>query len=120
MCERTGAEGDTSPGLSGVPWLVADVRVVANHRLKVRFVDGTEGEVDVSALVSAPSAGVFAELRDPARFAEAHVEDDAVTWPGGLDLAPDAMHREIRAHGRWIVPPFPHHRDSRRQEFDSI
>ena len=26
-----------------------------------------------------------------------------VTWSDNLDLAPDAMHREIKEHGRWIV-----------------
>jgi hypothetical protein len=26
-----------------------------------------------------------------------------VWWPGDLDLAPDAMHAEIKAHGRWVL-----------------
>ena len=28
----------------------------------------------------------------------------AVTWPGDLDLSPDAMHREIKERGKWIIP----------------
>ena len=48
-------------------------------------------------------AGVFAGLRDEKLFREARVVLGAVTWPGDLDLAPDAMHREIKEHGRWIV-----------------
>jgi CubicO group peptidase (beta-lactamase class C family) len=107
MRDWTGPEADTSPGVSGVP-SVTDVRALPGYRLWVRFVDGTEGEVDVSNLVLPPTAGVFAPLRDPARFAEAHVDDGAVTWPCGLDLARDAMYDEIRAHGRWSIPPFPH------------
>jgi len=31
------------------------------------------------------------------------VEDGVVTWPGNLDLAPEAMYDAIRAHGRWTV-----------------
>jgi hypothetical protein len=27
----------------------------------------------------------------------------AVTWPGDLDLAPDAMYRAINEQGNWIV-----------------
>jgi len=26
-----------------------------------------------------------------------------VTWPGEIDLAPDAMHQAIRETGQWIV-----------------
>jgi hypothetical protein len=26
-----------------------------------------------------------------------------VGWPGDLDLAPDAMHAQIKAHGRWVL-----------------
>jgi len=33
----------------------------------------------------------------------AYVNDGAVTWPGELDLAPDAMYDEIKANGRWVV-----------------
>jgi len=88
-----------------VPWVVTDVRVLPGHRFHVRFVDGTEGEVDVSRFVFAEDAGVFVALRDPAIFAQAYVDEGVVTWPGELDLAPDAMYDEIRANGRWIVEP---------------
>jgi hypothetical protein len=68
----------------------------------VTFVDGVEGEVDMSALVHDPNAGVFRELSDPEAFSEAFVLDGAVTWPTGQDLAPDAMHDEIAKNGRCI------------------
>jgi hypothetical protein len=45
-----------------MPWDVISVKAFANFRLKVCFVDGTEGIVDLSKLVSAPDAGVFAAL----------------------------------------------------------
>nr|WP_143002361.1 DUF2442 domain-containing protein [Nitrosospira sp. Nl5] len=48
-----------------------------------------------------PTPGVFAALADPEIFAQAHVELGAVTWPGELDLAPDAMHDEIEKNGVW-------------------
>ena len=52
--------------------------------------------------MTGPRAGVFAALRDPALFAQVRVEWGAVTWPGGLDLAPDAMHEAIRQSGEWV------------------
>ena len=80
---------------------VAEVRADRNFSLWVKFFDGTEGTVEMSALVHSPNAGVFAALADPARFAQARVELGAVTWPGNLDLAPDAMYAALRQHGVW-------------------
>src|ERR1017187_4583716 len=80
---------------------VAEVRAERNYRLIVRFFDGTEGTVDMSALVHSPNPGVFAALADPSRFAEARVELGAESWPEGLDPAPDATHAAPRAHGVW-------------------
>ena len=80
---------------------VLEVTAVEGFRLYVRFVDGLEGTVDMYDLVHSPDAGVFAPLADPARFGEAFVEHGAVTWPGELDLAPDAMYAELRKHGIW-------------------
>ena len=48
------------------------------------------------------NAGIFAQLRDPAVFAQAHVEYGVVVWPGEIDLAPDAMYNEIKKQGQWI------------------
>jgi len=77
------------------------VRADRNFSLWVKFFDGTEGTVEMSALVHSPNAGVFAALADPARFAQARVELGAVTWPGDLDPAPDAMYAALRQHGVW-------------------
>ena len=85
------------------PWRVAIVRPLDRWRLRVRFNDGLEGEVDMAREVHAPGAGVFAELADPTRFAAVYVDFGAVTWPGEIDLAPDAMHAEIKANGVWVL-----------------
>lgn len=85
------------------PWRVSSVLVLPGFRLWVRFNDGLEGEVDMAREVHAADAGVFAALADPERFADARVEFGAVTWPGEIDLAPDAMHAEIKAAGCWVV-----------------
>ena len=84
-------------------WRVLSVEPLATHRLKVRFVDGTAGHVDMGELVASPEAGVFKALRDPDIFAGVYLAYGAVTWPGDIDLAPDAMHDEIKAHGKWVL-----------------
>lgn len=88
-----------------VPWRVASVTVLPDFRLQVEFVDGTVGEVDLRAFLSRPEEilGVFAPLRDAAVFAQARVVLGAVEWPGGPDLAPDAMYDAIREHGSWVI-----------------
>ena len=71
--------------------------------LAVTFNDGLSGIVDVSALVFGQDAGIFEALRDPAYFATAYLDCGAVTWSNGADLAPDAMHKEIRRCGVWKI-----------------
>ena len=100
---RTFALGELP--MSRAPWRVAAVEARKGFILAVRFLDGVEGTVDLSALVSSPSAGVFADLRDETIFAAARVESGVVTWPNGLDLAPDAMYRAIGKTGTFQPNP---------------
>jgi hypothetical protein len=45
---------------------------------------------------------VFAHARTPEDFAEARVDaaSGTVSWPGGADLAPDALYERVRT-GAW-------------------
>jgi hypothetical protein len=81
-------------------WDVVSAEVAGTFSLRVKFRDGVEGVVRFL-----PSAfrGVFACLMDSSRFRQVSVVDGVVTWPGDLDLAPDAMHDEIQAHGEWVL-----------------
>lgn len=81
-------------------WNVTKVEPQQHLLLKVKFEDGLEGTVRFK-----PShlTGVFEALKDEAYFKQAFVNYGAVTWPGELDLAPDAMHKEIKDHGEWVL-----------------
>ncbi|MDR2710754.1 MAG: DUF2442 domain-containing protein [Burkholderiales bacterium] len=85
-----------------MPWRVASVQALSGFRLHVKFIDGTEGIVNIASLIQSPGAGVFSALADPALFAQARVEYGAVTWPDDIDLAPDAMYAEIKKTGVWV------------------
>lgn len=91
----------TPPILCDHPTDVVCVMPLPGFRLQVRFHDGVEGEVDLKERVHAANAGVFAALSDPTRFAQVGVQFGAIWWPGDIDLAPDAMHAELKAHGVW-------------------
>jgi uncharacterized protein DUF2442 len=98
------AEKDRAVGVRDRPeWHVVDVRAKPGFKLDVTFADGLRGTVDLQALIHGEAAGIFSSLRDVQRFEAVAIEFGAVTWPGDIDLAPDAMHAEIRKSGEWIV-----------------
>jgi hypothetical protein len=93
----------TPPVRPRAPWRVADVEALPGFQLRVRFNDGTAGIVEMADFINSDMAGVFAALREEELFRPVRVTLGAVTWPGELDLAPDAMHRAIKEYGTWIV-----------------
>jgi len=88
-----------------VPWRVTSVTALPAALLRVTFVDGTSGQVDMRAFLerSDVTGSVFETLRDPAHFDAAPVVLGAVSWPSGADLAPDAMCDAIRDRGCWVL-----------------
>ncbi len=101
MSATSGTTQNCTAGLALPPWRVATVRPAAGYTLHVTFADGTSGKVLCAGLIGGPRPGVFAELRDTDLFGQVFVDHGAVTWPGGLDLAPDAMYDAIAARGVW-------------------
>ena len=103
MHVTSNAEEDFAIGLSASLPRVTSVRAAPEYRLSVTFDDGLSGVVDCYRMVFGEAAGVFARLRNKAEFDAAFVQHGAVTWPGELDLAPDAMYMAIAAHGQWLL-----------------
>ncbi|GIX16236.1 MAG: hypothetical protein KatS3mg119_0422 [Rhodothalassiaceae bacterium] len=94
------AAGLTVKPVPAAPWRVVSARPLPGHRLKLRFVDGVEGTV---VFRDGFFRGVFAPLKDEGRFRRVRVVDGVVTWPGGLDIAPDAMHDALAERGEWVI-----------------
>ncbi|MGN6815483.1 MAG: DUF2442 domain-containing protein [Solirubrobacterales bacterium] len=63
--------------------------------MRLRFEDGTAGELDFSDEVW---SGVFAPLAAPAYFDSAMLDEElgTIVWPNGADIAPETLHR-------WVV-----------------
>jgi len=80
---------------------IVEARPLGGYRVHLRFEDGVEADVDLGELIRFD--GVFAPLRDPARFAElrVHPELGTICWPGGADLDPDVLY--ARATGKPIA-----------------
>jgi len=105
MRDETGTPEDSSAAMttSTPPWHVLSVKVISPGKIEVVFNDGVQGVADLSELIRSERAGVFATLRDSKIFDQAYVDYGAVTWPGDIDLAPDALHVRIRAQGTAVL-----------------
>jgi hypothetical protein len=75
---------------------VISVEPTKEYRLRLEFDDGTQGEVDVTALIR--FVGVFEPLRDAAEFRKVFVdaETGTVAWPNGADLDPLVLYAQVK------------------------
>jgi hypothetical protein len=101
---RTKSNAKTHQALGIVPeiipaskWRIREVKTRPGHKLWIRFNDGTNGEVDLSEFLKSSESGVFSVLVDENEFRKVRLELGIVTWPGGLDMAPETLYREIKA-----------------------
>lgn len=81
-------------------WDVVEARVLEHGCIYVKFADGIEGKVQFN---DSAYRGVFEKLRDPSEFNKIRLNGYFITWPGELDLAPDAMHEAIKQKGEWVL-----------------
>lgn len=89
--------------ICAAPWRLTKIKSLPNYKLEVEFMDGTHGFVEMAELIMSKQAGVFAALQDKKLFEKAYLEYGVLTWPGGIDLAPDAMFDAIKRNGRWVL-----------------
>ncbi len=79
---------------------VVELKTGPDWNIQVRFADGTQGSVKFE---QSHLYGVFESLKDPTLFFQAYLDSGVVTWPGNIDIAPDAMYREIKQRGQWVL-----------------
>ena len=81
-------------------WDVVEAKVLGSLEFAVTFADGLSGRVK---FLPSHLYGVFEKLREPDFFQQLRVTDGFVSWPGDIDIAPDAMYREIKNSGTWVL-----------------
>ena len=85
---------------------LTSVEALSGYRLKLRFGDGVEGVVDLSAEVG---KGVFAAWKDMEHFKRVRIgEFGGPVWEGEIDLCPDALYMEVT--GMTVDQLFPNWR----------
>ena len=77
---------------------VAAIQTLPGKRLSLTFSDGAHGIADVSSLIDR-GGSMVTPLQDEAFFARVFLEAGAPTWPNGFDLAPWALHADLKAAG---------------------
>ena len=100
MRSEAASQEDIAFGVEPCSPPVVAVNVTSTLTLSVEFADGVRGEVK---FLPSHLTGVFKDLQDQEFFARASVRDGAVTWPGDLDLAPDAMYEAVKTNGVWLL-----------------
>ncbi len=78
--------------------LLTEAEPLGGCTVRVRFEEGTTGEVDLSYLLD--YGGVFGPLRDPDYFCQLRADPEAgtIVWPNEADIAPETLY--ARARGR--------------------
>ena len=72
---------------------VTKVTPVAGYCLDVEFDDGVRGVADLSNFAG---VGVFGAWLKPGFFEQVAITSEgALTWPGDLDLCPDALYMRV-------------------------
>ena len=74
---------------------VIEAQYVSDYIIKLKFRDGTAGEIDLTSVLWGP---VFEPLRDPEEFKQFRIDEDfhTLVWPNGADLAPEFLHNRVR------------------------
>ena len=63
------------------------------YRIWIRYSDGVQGEVDLSALAG---RGVFRAWETPGFFADVHVSPHgSIAWNDELEICPDTVYSEL-------------------------
>lgn len=71
---------------------IESVKYVSAYTLHVKFLDGIEGNIELSELVS---KGIFKVLQNQELFEKAHNTGYSIAWSAELEIDSDTIYMEI-------------------------
>lgn len=83
---------------------VIEVKATGDYRLRLKFEDGVEGEIDFREI--APFRGIFAPLKNPAYFAQVrvHPELGVICWPNEADIDTMVLYAKVTNRPEILKP----------------
>jgi hypothetical protein len=74
---------------------ITEARYVSGYVVRLKFRDGTEGEIDLKPELTGP---MFEPLKDLDQFKRFRVDEEfhTLVWPNGADFAPEFLHDNVR------------------------
>lgn len=74
---------------------VKEAKYLHDYVIRLRFNDGTEGDVDLAGELD---GDVFAPLKDLGNFRAFSVDPDleTIVWENGADMAPEFLYEHVR------------------------
>jgi Protein of unknown function (DUF2442) len=83
---------------------VIGARHVGGFIVSARFDDGTEKRIDISRWFKGP---VFEPLKNVKFFKKFFIEGGTLSWPNGVDIAPEALYSagELKKRSRKKISP---------------
>jgi hypothetical protein len=73
---------------------VIDIKYRGKYVYSIKFDDGVEGDIDFSEYLT--KGPVFQALKDSKVFSKAMVEGGTISWPNGVDIAPETLYERLR------------------------
>lgn len=75
---------------------ILDVSPLPDYRLRLRYEDGTSGEIDCQPLIV--RGGVYVRLASPGAFRQVSISGSGryLEWPGNVDFCADALYEELQ------------------------
>jgi hypothetical protein len=73
---------------------IVEAQYISGFKVRIRFSDGVEGDIDLSQELSGP---IFAPLRNVEEFKRVslHPELRTLVWPNGADLAAEFLREKL-------------------------
>ncbi len=82
-------------------WNMNEVKRIeykSNYVYFVEFDDGSNGDVDFSEYIG--KGPVFEPFRELEFFQRATIEGGTISWPNGVDIAPETLYEKLIAFDR--------------------